>query len=193
MKYMQMHLKYVLILAAIFFVACKKDFTPKPTAYFRISFPEKTYQTIEIADQFSFEMAQYANIARDSGALSEPNWYNISIPANKASIHLSYKKINGNLEKLSEESRELVYKHTIKASAINEHIIIDPEKKVYGTLFEIKGNAASPLQFHLTDSTQHFLRGSLYIREVPNYDSLKPVIEFMSADVYRFIETLNWN
>lgn len=182
----------VYILIFVFVFACKKDYTPKPEAYFRISFPEKVYNKIEIPNLFSFEMAQYAKISKDSGPLSEPNWFNISMPENKASLHLSYKNVNGNLEKLSEESRDLVYKHTIKASAINEHIIIDPEKKVYGTLFEIRGNAASPLQFHLTDSANHFLRGSLYIREVPNYDSLKPVIDFMTADVYRFIETLNW-
>lgn len=183
---------FVLILIIVTAFACKKEYTPKPTAYFRITFPEKKYNRIEIPNLFSFDMAQYAQISRDSGSLSEPNWFNINMPENKATIYLSYKDVNGNLEKLSEESRELVYKHTIKASAINEHIIIDEEKKVYGTLFEIRGNAASPLQFHLTDSTNHFLRGSLYFREVPNYDSLKPVIEFMTADVYRFIETLNW-
>ncbi|HNZ71643.1 MAG TPA: gliding motility lipoprotein GldD, partial [Prolixibacteraceae bacterium] len=64
--------------------------------------------------------------------------------------------------------------------------------KVYGTVYSIKGNAASPMQFYLTDSVEHFLRGSMYISEIPNYDSLQPVINFLEADMIRLIETLSW-
>jgi len=86
----------------------------------------------------------------------------------------------------------LAYKHSIKADAINERIFINAEKKVYGTIYLIDGNAASPLQFYLTDSTHNFLRGALYIREVPNIDSLRPVIDFLTPDVIRLIESTEW-
>ena len=63
---------------------------------------------------------------------------------------------------------------------------------MYGTVYTLKGNAASPMQFYLTDSVKNFIRGALYIKEIPNYDSLRPVIGFLSADVIKMIETTEW-
>jgi gliding motility-associated lipoprotein GldD len=59
-------------------------------------------------------------------------------------------------------------------------------------LFDIKGDAASPLQFLATDSARHFLRGSLYFYARPNRDSLAPVIDYIKTDVVHLIETLEW-
>jgi gliding motility-associated lipoprotein GldD len=92
-----------------------------------------------------------------------------------------------------EDSRTLAYKHSLKADAIQEQVFMNPRDNVYGLIYRIEGNAASPMQFFLTDSTNHFLRGALYIREVPNIDSLKPVIDFLEPDIIRLIETTTWN
>jgi gliding motility-associated lipoprotein GldD len=91
-----------------------------------------------------------------------------------------------------EDTRTLAYKHSIKADAIQEQVFLNPAEKVYGLIYRIEGNAASPMQFFLTDSTQHFLRGALYISEVPNIDSIKPVIDFLEPDIIRLIETTTW-
>ena len=48
------------------------------------------------------------------------------------------------------------------------------------------------MQFYLTDSVTNFLRGALYIKEVPNSDSLRPVIKFLSRDVLKIIESTEW-
>ncbi len=141
---------------------------------------------------YHFEIPAYSMVIPDSSVYAEPYWINIHIPANKADIHISYKKISKNLFVFTEESRELTYKHTQKASAIEERIFMNPSQKVYGTIYLIRGNAASPVQFYLTDSVNHFLRGSLYIRNVPNIDSLKPVIDFLIPDVLHLIETTGW-
>jgi gliding motility-associated lipoprotein GldD len=172
---------------------CKEKYAPKPPGFFRIDFPEKKYHTSQLSYPYTFEYPVYARLVPDTSALSEPYWLNIYCQSNKASIHLSYKKLENNLFKLTEESRELAYKHAIKANAINESLFIDPDKKVYGTIYSIKGNVASSMQFHLTDSLNHFIRGSFYISEIPNYDSLQPVIQFYEQDIYHFIETFSWN
>jgi gliding motility-associated lipoprotein GldD len=172
---------------------CKKVYVPKPRGYFKIEFPDKSYTASTLKLPYTFEYPVYAKLQPDTSRLAEPFWINIEIPENKAKVHLSYKSIKGNLQKLSEESRELVYKHTIKAFAINETFYENDDKKVYGILYEIKGNAASPMQFQLTDSLHHFVRGSFYISEVPNYDSLKPVIDFLVKDIDHLIETFTWN
>lgn len=188
-------LKQACLILLIVFLAtsCKQDYIPKPHGYFRIEFREKTYHQLDsTALPYKFDIPGYSKAAPDKDRLAEPYWINLKIPAHKAEVHISYKKVQNNLDKLTEDSRSLAYKHTIKADAINERIFVNPAKKVYGTIYMIEGNAASPLQFYLTDSTHNFLRGALYIREVPNIDSLRPVIDFLTPDVIRLIETTEW-
>lgn len=183
--------RLLLILIALALCACQKHYMPKPKAYFRIDFPEKTYAPIKQSFPFCFEKANYTQLKQ----LEAPKgqiWINLTTPANKADIHLSYEKLNHNLEKHSEEARKLAYDHSIKANAINDKYYENPDRKVYGMLYQIEGNAASPLQFFLTDSCRHFLRGAFYIREIPNIDSIQPVIQFFETDVRHLIETLEW-
>ena len=51
-------------------------------------------------------------------------------------------------------------------------------KRSIGILYDLKGNTASAVQFYVTDSTRHYLRGSLYFASEPDADSLEPVIDF---------------
>jgi len=186
-------LSYLFALILILTFSCQQDYIPKPHGYFRIEFQEKTYHQFDsTALPYKFDVPGYSKVVPDNDRLAEPYWINIKVPAHKAEVNISYKKVDKNLAKLLEDSRTLAYKHSIKADAINERIFANPEKKVYGTIYLIDGNAASPLQFYLTDSTKNFLRGALYIREVPNIDSLRPVIDFLTPDVIRLIETTEW-
>jgi gliding motility-associated lipoprotein GldD len=187
-------LNYISLLFGLLFIfnSCSKEYTPRPRGYFRISFPAKSYKSLQMPVPYNFQIPVYSFPGSDSLNLKQLDWVTIEVPANHAQIHLSYKKINKNLGEYIEESRTLAYKHSQKASSIEEQIFINPAKKVFGTIYNIKGNAASPMQFYLTDSINHFLRGSLYIKEIPNIDSLQPVIEFLNQDVIRLIETTEW-
>ncbi|MBP1674669.1 MAG: gldD, partial [Bacteroidetes bacterium] len=82
--------------------------------------------------------------------------------------------------------------HINKADAINELVINDKESNVFGILYDLKGNTATSVQFYVTDSTNHYLRGSLYFESEPNADSLAPVIDFFREDIIHIIETLKW-
>ena len=181
-----------LLLLGILGVSCREKQAPKPVGYYRIAFPEKSYHRMEQNYPYSFEIPDYSMAIPDSSKDAEPWWINIRIPGNQAEIHISYKQVDRNLHVFTEESRKLAYDHTIKASSIEEKIFMNPSQKVFGTIYSINGNAASPFQFYLTDSIRHFLRGSLYIRATPNIDSLKPVIDFLKTDVIHLIETLQW-
>jgi len=173
-------------------LGCGSNPVPKPRGYFRIDFPEKTYQQFDSTYPFSFEYPTYATFVPDTEPGAEPYWFNLVFKGYKAQVHISYKPIKGNADMLLEDGRELVYKHTVKADAITEQFYSNPERRVYGMLYQIKGDAASPMQFFVTDSTHHFLRGALYFNVEPNKDSLDPAIRFFSQDVVRFIETLSW-
>lgn len=193
-----MRIPFILIIVLLF-TACHDKHTPKPRGFFRIDFPEKAYTDLNRDYPYDFDIPVYAEIEKDKENPDQPYWINVEVPANKAEIHISYydlqngqKPTNDLLFELMEETRSLAYKHAIKATAIDEQIFMNPARKVYGTVYHIHGNAASPMQFFLTDSTKHFLRGAFYIREVPDIDSLKPVIDFLEPDVVKMIETTNW-
>ena len=109
-----------------------------------------------------------------------------------ANIYITYKPIKNNLPVFIEDVRTIAYKHSIKADDILEIPILKEENKVYGMLYDIKGNAASSVQFFVTDSTSNYLRGALYFSSQPREDSLAPVISFFREDMIHMIETLEW-
>jgi gliding motility-associated lipoprotein GldD len=93
---------------------------------------------------------------------------------------------------LVEDSRKLAFKHTVKATGINEGVITNKEHNMYGIYYTIDGNTASSNQFFLTDSNKNFLRGALYFNEKPQADSILPVVNFIKTDMDRLIKTLKW-
>ncbi len=191
-------LKKLIIKAAIAMVlflplfSCRGKSVPKPRGYFRIDFPEKRYRLYDTTCPFVFEYPVYGIISYDIGDNPEPCWFNLDFPEYRAKLHISYKSIKGDLPHILKEANEYVYSHTIKADAISEQPWLNPDRKVYGILYEIKGNAASNIQFIITDSTRHFLRGALYFSALPNEDSLAPVINFFKEDIIHMIESLYW-
>lgn len=184
----------LLIMVLLIFVsACNEQYTPKPRGYFRIDLPSHEYVTLDSIHPFSFEYPVYARLSPDPFAPDEPFWLNVDFPAFKGRIHLSYKEIDNNLSEYLEDSRQFVMKHIPKASAIDDSLIYDPVRKVYGLIYHIDGmGAASPCQFFVTDSIKHFVRGALYFDVVPNNDSLAPVISFINEDIDHLLSTIEW-
>jgi gliding motility-associated lipoprotein GldD len=182
----------ILVFATLVMISCQRSYTPKPRGFLRIDFPEKSYVRFDSTCPFSFLHPVYSRIVPDTDDYSEPCWMNIEFPSFDGKIHISYKHVNDNLFEYVEDSRSLAYKHTVKADAIKETVYTDPEDHVYGILYDIKGNAASSIQFYLTDSNQHFLRGSLYFNVRPDKDSLAPVIAYFREDIIQLIESFEW-
>lgn len=166
---------------------------PRPRGFFRIDMPEKEYLTLDTMQHYSFQYPKYSYITNDIHSPNEKDWVNIEFPRFKSTVHISYKPVNNNLEVYLEDSHTLITKHISKAMGIRDSVIINNDKKVYGLMYFIEGESvASPLQFYLTDSTQHFLRGSLYFNIPPNNDSLRPVIDFITDDIRQLVNTLEW-
>jgi gliding motility-associated lipoprotein GldD len=188
----------IVFLAASMFISCERTYAPKPRGYFKISLPERGYREFNNqACPFTFEYPTYGIINRDSIFLDtlpdNPCWLNITFASLNGNLHLSYKEITQDqpLQQLVEDAHRLSFKHTVKAEFIDENFL-RTENDVTGILFDIGGNAASSLQFYVTDSSTHFLRGSLYFYNTPNADSIAPVLEFIRPDVIKMIETLKW-
>jgi gliding motility-associated lipoprotein GldD len=173
--------------------SCREIPVPKPRGYFRIALPVKEYIKYDTICPFVFEYPSYSRISYDTGNNGEPCWFNIEFPGFNAKIYVTYKDINNNFEAIMEDTYKLDIKnHTIKADAIKENPILFKEGSIYGNLYDYQGNTASSVQFYLTDSTKHYLRGSLYFSVEPNSDSLAPVIDFFREDILHLIETFSW-
>ncbi len=171
--------------------SCKNNPVPKPRGFFRIDFPEKEYVRFDSVCPFTFEYPVYSKIAKEPG-MDELCWFNIEFPDYKGKIYLSYMDVHNNLKSLADDAHKLAYKHSVKADAIEEKLWVNEESRVYGIIYLISGNAASSTQFFVTDSTSHYLRGSLYFETQPDKDSLAPVINFFREDVIHMVETLKW-
>lgn len=187
------------ILLIITAFSCKEIAVPKPKGHFRIDLPQRQYIPFnedpgkKAGMPLSFEYPAYGHLSFSNGDKTQPGWFNIEFPAYRAKIYLTYKDINKDFEGLMEQTYKMnVKNHITKADAIDEKVFNNTENKVYGILYDLRGNTASAVQFYVTDSVNHYLRGSLYFSAEPNADSLAPVIDFFREDIIHLIETLKW-
>ena len=174
------------------FVGCRKADIPRPYGYFRIDLPPNQYkQYAPMGFPYSFDMNDASTIT-ERPAQNDKYWIDITYPTLKATIYISYKPVNNQLLELTEDTRKIVYKHSVRADAISEYPFTNRDKRVFGILYELNGNVASPIQFVLTDSVKHFFRGALYFESTPNSDSIAPVTQYVMKDVARLMESFEW-
>lgn len=185
---------YPCLLFIFILSSCNNDYMPKPRAYHRFDFPEKSYKTFNTDScPYKFNYPSYTKTIVHKSPANEKCWYDIIYLSYNAQIHISYKSISNEfgLDTLIEDSRSFVYKHSVKADAIDE-IKIQTQNNAHGIIYEIGGNTASSIQFFVTDSSKHFLRGAFYFKMEPNVDSLAPVIDFIREDILYLINSLEW-
>ena len=168
------------------------DTLPKRAGYIRIEAP--SLEPTSLAAIAGPGAVQNFNLAVHGSAQwerkGEQDWGDLVYPWCRGRMQLTYKPVNGNLGTLIEDTHTLAYKHSVVADGISQKLYVNPEKKVYGILFKLQGNAASPIQFFATDSTSHFIRGAAYVFAEPNADSLAPVNASFESEVVRFFESL---
>lgn len=190
-----------LFVSMILVLACREVEAPlpKPRAYPRVEFPEKSYERASLEEcSFVFEKPTYSQIVKDEyffeNVSPHPCWFDLSFDRFNGKLHCSYFPIENreSLDSLVTDAFELVGKHRIKANYRDE-FVIKKDNGVSGIFFDLGGPVASPIQFFLTDSTQHFFRGALYFENKVNPDSMNIIHEFIKADVNNMIETFSWN
>lgn len=181
--------KLIVIILVLIFVSCNNQETlPKPKAYLRLQYPKKSYTKFNLERPYSFQVDKNTNVKN-----LPKQWLKIEYPQLKASVDITYRPVKNNLRELLIEAEKLVFEHAVKAEQISApKEYVNPNKKVFGSLYQISGNAASQVQFHLTDSTKHFIKGSLFFYTKPNYDSILPAVDYIKKDMIKMMETLVW-
>jgi gliding motility-associated lipoprotein GldD len=172
--------------------SCGKTAIPRPYGYFRVDLPAHSYRKIDTLNlPYRFDLPGNVRIISRK-AEGEMYWIDLYYPKLNASIYCSYKPVKGNLIDLLEDTRKIVYKHSVRADGIGEKVFDHPEKNVHGILYDLKGNTASSVQFILTDSTHNFFRGALYFNNVTTKDSIAPMANYIREDVIRIMESFEW-
>lgn len=169
------------------FSSCKEEVLPKPSSYLRLDYPIAKYVPFENQCPFSFEINSEAIIKGEKQC-----GFAITYPKMKATIYLTYKPVSGDIDRLLRDAQKLTFEHVIKADDILEQPYLNPDKKVYGMFYQVEGNAATNSQFYATDSTKHFITGSVYFYAKPNFDSVMPAASYIQNDMKRLMETLKW-
>lgn len=186
----------ILFLISILVLSCGQNpYLPKPKGYNRIDLPAHEYTALADSFPYQFEYSKHARILKDSSWITERYWIDIFYPAMDANIQLTYKPIKNKAELMQEyfsDSYKLTSQHNVKAYAIDEKVLELPNGD-FASFTELEGEVPTQLQFHVSDSTAHFLRGALYFKTATKNDSLAPVIRYLKEDVLHLLETLEWN
>ena len=191
----------ITIIATFLLLACSEEKTalPKPRVYPRIEFPQKSFKAFSTSEcPFTTTIPAYTEYQKDDQKNEDEKqfacWFDLYSHELNAYLHISYVDFQGRkaYDELVQDAFEMVDKHNSKANYRDELALSFPDRNVYGILFEIDGPVASPLQFFLTDSLEHFLRGSLYFKAEVNRDSILPVYQFVKEDLEPFFEDFTW-
>ncbi|WP_294824631.1 gliding motility lipoprotein GldD [uncultured Flavobacterium sp.] len=178
----------LLLMLGMITTGCGDETVPKPGAFLRLDYPMGKYVPYNEACPYTFAYNSLAQV-NDKGNCN----LTIQYPKMKATLFLTYKAIDGkNLNALLRDAQKLTYEHVIKADEILEQPYINKEKKAYGMFYQVGGNAATNAQFYVTDSTRHFLTGSMYFYAKPNFDSIMPAASYIKDDMRNIMETIRW-
>ena len=180
--------RFILFFLSLFLMmSCSEDVVPKPKSYLGLNYGEFSYVRNTDSPYFNFDLNEGSDFTS-----SKKGYYRIEYPNMKASLDMTYRRVDGNLKELMMESEKLTFSHVIKADAISAQDFGNESKLVYGILYTVSGDAATNLQFNLTDSTRHFLTASLYFKVKPNYDSIEPAVHYIKEDIMVLMESLEW-
>lgn len=188
---------FISLLVITFALSACQEYTPVPRkhGFHRIDLPDEAdrqYKKLAVSScPFEFEYPDFGEITR---SMEDSCWTDIQMMPFDLKWHVTYRDVNETGKDLSthfEEYRKLIYKHTKKATRIEESPLIGPRGQ--GTFFEIYGNVGTPAQVFYADTNQsQVMMVSIYFQTALRNDSLRPVINYMKEEMQHAVETLNW-
>lgn len=187
---MRIKILFTVVGLVLLIVSCgEENYIPKPSTYLRLDFPDKNYSEYSDDCGFKFDVPEYFTVKDAAGT---PCNKDIDFGPMNGVMYLSYIKMDTTIDTYIDYVYNKVGEHKIKATNIEDTTFLMKDKRVFGTLFELQGNVATPIQFYVTDSTDRFMSGIVYFNSVPNYDSIKPILNFVKRDIVNMITTTEW-
>lgn len=180
-----------LIFLLVLFFSCVESDLPKQNGFLRIEFKEPSYSPYNKKNTpFKF----YYNSSSVKLDQVNDDQFIFDYTDLNLSLNLSYYEINQN-NKLEDKFLDfslILDTHTKKSNGVVLREYDNTNKKIFGKLYEIKGDVASPIQFYLTDSISSFISGSVNLKYKSKYDSIYPSIQYIKNDILVLFESINW-
>ncbi|MEY4141260.1 MAG: hypothetical protein RL110_631 [Bacteroidota bacterium] len=188
----------VLLSSCSYFLDGDKDkpLVPKPPCFLRTNLPAHQYFKYSVKNDlvsYSFDLSKhYAMVANESNGKTSFQKFDLG-PLNGSLYFYAIRfDRQDSLNKLINRANAEVDQHKIKADRIDFKQFINRDNKVYGTFFQLKGDVATNYQFYLTDSSARFVRGEVLMNCRPNYDSLRPTLDYLGLDMERMLQSFRW-
>lgn len=177
----------------------EQTFVPRPRMYPYVDLPQPRYEWMNEKKNcgFVFRKSIFATIENRTtfftDSLLHDCWFDLEYPAMDTRVHFTYYPIGSEhpFQNLVNESFQMVYEHSAIASRIDENPIIHRGGEA-GMTFELGGPVASPYQFFISDTTDHFIRAALYFNSRPNPDSIAPILTYIRTDLDTLVKSFEW-
>lgn len=182
----------LLLLVSIIICNCTVRSDKRQQAYLPLM-PQAVYSLSPDSLPFRFEVSDQASFSSRKTKKGE-YFCDVDYPALQAHLYCTWHEITPErFSQMAEESHKLAYQHSLMAETIQEKMYVNDSLKVYGILYDIAGNVATPVQVGLTDSVSFFFNASLYFNTTSTSDSIAPVLEYVRKDIRRMMETFTSN
>lgn len=178
----------ILILAS----CTEPSFTPKPPTYLRLEIPASTYVKYKDSCAYTFEISSLYKVTNAPDQAEGTCHKRIDLGPLNGVAYVRYWDMNEPLASYVNNANDEINMHKLKADNILSETILRPKDRVFGTFFELQGDVATPFQFYLTDSTSRFLYCEVLFNSAPNYDSLRPTLDYLKRDLDKFMNTIQW-
>lgn len=186
--------KLIYLLCVIALYGCEEEkYIPKPPTYLRLELPNHTYKKIASECPYSFEISEIYDMEKVPEDTSNSCHRRINLGPLNGMAFIRYWDMTEPLSYYINNANDEVDRHKVKAINISDENIIRSKDRVFGTLFELEGDVATPFQFYLTDSTNRFLYCEILFNSAPNYDSLRPSLDYLKVDLEHLLKTFKWN
>ena len=189
-------MKFTFIISLLVFVllSCEEQsFIPKPPTYLRLELPDHSYTHYDDSCIYTFEVSKLYTVTKAPAENGVNCHKRIDLGPLNGVAYLRYWKIGDQpLSFFVNGANDEVERHKLKATNIEDENHIRPKDHVYGTMFSREGNVATPFQFYLTDSVSNFIYCEVLFNSSPNFDSLKPTLDYLKVDLDHLVKTLKW-
>jgi gliding motility-associated lipoprotein GldD len=177
---------------ALLYSCEEENYIPKPPSYLRLELPDHEYENYVDSCNYSFDLAKLYSVEKAPSSIGGDCHRRIQLGPLNGTVFFRYWNMTEPLAYYINNANDEIDRHKGKARDVKDHRIIRPDDKVYGIIFQLEGDVATPFQFYLTDSTDRFAYGEILFNAAPNYDSIKPTLDYLRKDLDQMLETFKW-
>ena len=185
--------KFIIPFVLILLFSCEEELNvPKPPSYLRLELPDHKYDNYKDSCQYSFDLPSIYSVENAPKAEESSCHRRIQLGPLNGTVFFRYWDMTEPLSYYVNNANDEIDRHKGKANNVKDKLILREKDDVYGILFQLEGDVATPFQFYLTDSTDRFVYGEVLFNMAPNYDSLKPTLDYLRQDLDQLLETFKW-